>query len=63
MNSNITDSYKKIIEPTPNGGAYSEIYYLDENGQAINCENAVKCIIRECKEDGELLCQTYGICE
>ena len=53
---------KKIYEKTPNGGDYSEIFYLDDNGNYIDFSNAKKCIIRECKIDGSLVCETYGIC-
>lgn len=54
---------KKIIEKTPNGGDYSEIFYFDKNGNPTDEENAVKCIIRECKKNGELVGEIFGECK
>lgn len=50
----------KIIEPTPNGGDYSELLYFDKNGKVIETEDhAVSGVIRECKFDGTLICETW----
>ena len=54
--------YKRINEPTPNGGAYSEIYYFDDAGLPADQETATKCVIRECAEDGTLICECWGLC-
>ena len=54
-------SYKRIEEKTPNGGDYSEIYYMDKNGNSIDEEEATNCIIRECESDGPLLNETFGV--
>ena len=43
-------SYKRVEGRTPSGGNETEE------------ENALRCIIRECKFDGTLLRETYGIC-
>lgn len=53
-------SYEKIEEKTPNGGDYSEIYYMDKSGNPTDKEDAVTCIIRECKSDGTLLNEIHG---
>ncbi|WP_299052522.1 hypothetical protein [uncultured Eubacterium sp.] len=53
-------SYEKIEEKTPNGGDYSEIYYMDKGGNPTDKEDAVTCIIRECKSDGTLLNEIHG---
>ncbi len=53
---------EKIIEKTPNGGDYSEIFYFDKDGNPTNKENAARCIIRECKNNGELVGEIFGEC-
>lgn len=55
-------TYEKIVGKTPNGGDYSEIFYLDKSGKAVDQEKAEKCIIRECKNNGELVNETFAIC-
>ena len=49
--------------PTPSGGDYSEIVCFDEMGNGISAENSGKltafAVIRECKEEGTLLNETY----
>lgn len=52
----------RIDEPTPNGGDYSEIFYLDSNMNPVDESVADKCAIRECKADGSLLSETFGLC-
>lgn len=51
----------KVNGETPNGGGYSEIYYLDSDGNIVDETEAVRCVIRECTEDGELIAETWGI--
>lgn len=55
-------SYERIDEKTPAGGDYSEIYYLDNNGNPAEPQKATTCIIRECLKDGTLLNEIYGKC-
>ena len=50
----------RIYEPTPNGGDYSEMLYLDDNHNIVSKEKATKCVIRECKNDGTLVHETFG---
>jgi len=45
---------------TPGGGASAEIYYLDEEGKAVEKEPAVQAIIRELDEHGNLVRETFG---
>ena len=45
---------------TPSGGAYSEIYYFDDDGNSVSKESASKCVIRECASDGNLIQETFG---
>lgn len=52
----------RIDEKTPNGGDYSEIFYMDDFGNAVDEVSATKCVIRECKADGTLVNETFGIC-
>lgn len=54
-------SYKKVNEPTPNGGDYSEIFYLDKHGNRVDEKDAETCIIRECKKDGTLVNEIHGV--
>lgn len=49
-------------ERTPNGGDYSEIFFMDDAGNLVDEEIATKCVIRECKADGTLLNETFGVC-
>jgi hypothetical protein len=53
-------SYQKVKGKTPNGGAYSEIYFFDEDGNIVDETKAVRCVIRECSEQGELITETWG---
>lgn len=53
--------HKKINGETPNGGAYSEIYFFDNSGNIVDESKATKCAIRECKENGELIAETWGV--
>ena len=55
--------YERINEPTPNGGAYSEIHYFNDAGESVDETVATKCVIRECLNDGTLICETWGTCE
>ena len=50
----------RINERTPNGGAYSEIFYFDKAGNAVDESKATRCVIRECKKNGELICETWA---
>ena len=54
-------SYEKIEEKTPSDGDYSEIYYMDKDGNPTDKEDAITCIIRECKSDGTLLNEIHGM--
>ena len=54
---------EKVIGKTPNGGDYSEIFYFDDNGNPIDSDKATRCIIRECKNDGSVIKEIYGICK
>lgn len=53
---------KRIDEETPNGGAYSQIHFFDNNGNCVDESIATKCVIRECAKDGGLICETWGTC-
>lgn len=53
--------HKKIIEPTPSGGAYSEIYFFDDEGNSVDEKDASRCVIRECTKTGDLLNEIWGV--
>ena len=54
-------THERINEPTPNGGAYSEIHYFDDTGESVDEAIATKCVIRECAADGTLVKETWGL--
>lgn len=54
-------THKRVNEKTPNGGAYSEIFYFDDNGHLVDEKEATRCSIRECDSDGNLIRETHGI--
>ena len=53
----------KIKEKTPNGGAYSEIYFFDASKNPVDEAEAVYCAIRECAENGDLIQETWATVE
>ena len=54
--------YERINEPTPSGGAYSEIHYFNDAGESVDETVATKCVIRECAADGTLISEFWGTC-
>lgn len=54
------DGSTKRLGKTPAGGDYSEIIFFDREGKVVDEEQAVRCIIRECKADGTLVRETWG---
>ena len=52
---------KRIYGKTPSDGDYSEIFYLDVNGNCVEASKAVRCVIRECLIDGTLIQETWGV--
>ena len=55
-------NYIQKNKPTPNGGAYSEIFFFDESGNKVDEAEAVRCVIRECAENGDLINEIRGVC-
>ena len=51
----------RIYEPTPNGGDYSEIIFFNDNGDVVEEKDATRCVIRDCKNDGSLVAETWGV--
>ena len=49
-------------EKTPNGGDYSEIFFMNDVGELVDETIATRCAIRECKADGTLVNETFGVC-
>jgi len=47
--------------PTPHGGDYVEIAYLDVAGRRTDERRACRYVIQECKEDGRLVYETWGV--
>lgn len=54
--------HERKEEKTPNGGDYSEIFYFDEKGNLAESNVATKCVIRECKKNGEIINEVWGEC-
>ena len=50
---------KRVNKKTPNGGAYSEIVFLDDKNNVVDESVATKARIIEFTEKGEFLCETY----
>ena len=50
----------RIDEKTPNGGAYSEIIYLDKDNNIVDEEEASRCVVREYSDKGDLITETWG---
>lgn len=51
---------ERVNEKTPNGGDYSEIFYLNDEQDVVEQKDATKCVIRECLNDGTLIQETWG---
>ena len=56
-------THERINEKTPNGGDYSELFYLDHDGHVVDETEATRCVIREYKSNGDLICETWGFVE
>ena len=52
----------RMNEKTPNGGDYSEIFFMNDAGEVVDESAATKCAIRECKSDGTLVNEIFGVC-
>lgn len=52
-------THERFNKPTPNGGDYSEIFYMDEDGNYVDKRVAVKAVIYECKNDGTAIRRTF----
>lgn len=50
----------RVNEKTPNGGDYSEAFYLDDDRNIVEPENATEIIINECLADGTVISTTYA---
>lgn len=53
-------TFLKDNRKTPNGGAYSVIYFFDDEGNSVDEKEATRCVIRECDKDGNLLNEIWG---
>jgi len=53
-------TYYRTDEPTPSGGDYSEIYFFDDKDNNVDETVATKCVIRECKANGDLIMETFA---
>lgn len=49
----------RINEKTPNGGDYSEIFYMDDQENVVDEKDATKAVVRECLNDGTLVFETW----
>lgn len=53
---------ERVNEKTPNGGDYSEMYYLDKDGNlAESMETATNFRILEKTNNGDIVLETWGI--
>lgn len=51
---------KRVNGRTPNGGAYSEIFFFNDAGETVDESEATRCVIREYAKDGTLLSEVWG---
>lgn len=51
---------KRKEGPTPNGGAYSVIVYLNGEGEAVDKEQATRAEVVEFNRRGEAIFRTYA---
>lgn len=51
---------RKSSKPTPNGGASSEMFFLDDDRELCDESVATKCEIVEYDADGDIINRTYG---
>lgn len=55
---------EKRIGKTPNGGDYSEMcIFDDEIPEMIDRIKYYRCMIRECKNNGEIVSELYSCCK
>jgi len=52
---------KRVPGPTPSGGAYGVVRYLDANGRPTNAADAVSLEFREFSDDDKLIAVTSGV--
>lgn len=52
--------YLRDNNPTPSGGAYSEMWFFDDNGNVVDEKEATRCVIRECAANGDTISETWG---
>ena len=52
-------THERYNRPTPNGGDYSEIFYMDDDGKYVKKKVATKAVIYECKNDGTAINRTF----
>ena len=50
----------RVYGPTPSGGDYSEIVFFNDDGDVVEEKDATCCVIRECKDDGSIVNETWG---
>lgn len=53
-------TFMRTDEPTPGGGDYSVIYFLDEGWKPVEEKDATWCMIQELKSDGTFVNETIG---
>ena len=51
---------RKNKRPAKHSGLHSEIFYFDDDGNAVDEKDATQCVIRECNSDGELIRETWA---
>lgn len=53
----------RINDRTPSGGDYSEAFYLDNEHNLVEPDEASVIIIKECLNDGTVINTTYATTE
>lgn len=54
---------KRIDEQTPNGGAYSIMFFFDDNDKLVEEKEATKFIVKEYDKNDNIIIETNGFLE
>ena len=57
----MNETQERVDAVTPHGGAYSIIYYLDDDGILVTKDLATRCEIVEFDSRDNIIWRTYGV--
>ena len=59
-NHKICYGYEKVIQKTPHGGDYAEIFYYSKDNEMCEARDASYCVIHERKNNGAVINTLYA---